>query len=75
MSTIIILSSVIGALLLFIYHREVEHNRHIEAEHVERRDLLDRIQAPSFGEYTSKVVREKKAAQPDEPKVIDDYVS
>lgn len=75
MSTTIILSCIIGVLLVFIYSREQEHNRHIEAEHKERRDLLDRIQAPTFAEYTSKVVKEKKAEQPDEPRVIDDYIS
>ena len=75
LSDIIILSSIIGTLLVFIYSREKEHNRHIEAEHAERRDLLDRIQAPSYAEYTAKVVKEKKASQPEEPKVIDDYIS
>lgn len=36
----------------------------------ERKDLLDRIQAPTFAEYTNKVVKEKKASHPlkeDEP--------
>jgi len=32
----------------------------------ERRDLLDRIQAPSFAEYSNKVIREKKAEKPEE---------
>lgn len=34
----------------------------------ERKDLLDRIQAPSFADYTNKVVREKKAEQKPEEK-------
>jgi hypothetical protein len=75
MSTIIILSCVIGAQLVYIYYREQEHNRHIEAQHKERRDLLDRIQAPTFSEYTAKVVREKKAEQPEEVKPYDEFVS
>jgi type IV secretory pathway VirB4 component len=37
--------------------------------HKERQMLLDRIQAPTFTDYTNKVVREKKAEQPEEPKV------
>jgi hypothetical protein len=32
----------------------------------ERKDLMDRIQAPSFAEYANKVVREKKLEQPKE---------
>ena len=34
----------------------------------ERKDLLDRIQAPSFHDYTNKVVREMKAKKDDEEK-------
>lgn len=41
--------------------------RHIEAKErewaAERRDLLDRIQAPNFGEYTRKALLEKKLEQ------------
>jgi hypothetical protein len=42
--------------------------RHIEAKErewaTERKDLLDRIQAPNFGEYTRKALLEKKLEQP-----------
>lgn len=41
----------------------------------ERKDLLDRIQAPSFAEYTNKVVREKKAEQPKEETEPVEFVS
>lgn len=42
----------------------------------ERQALLDRIQAPSFQEYTNKVVREKKAEQKtEEPQPIHDFIS
>lgn len=34
----------------------------------ERKDLLDRIQAPSFNEYANKVVREMKATKEEEEK-------
>ena len=42
--------------------------RHMSAKerewNAERKDLLDRIQAPNFGEYTRKVVLEKKLEHP-----------
>ncbi len=68
MTTYIILAAVIAALLVFTYVREKEHT-------AERRDLLDRIQAPTFAEYTNKVIKEIKAEKPEEPKVVDDYIS
>jgi Spy/CpxP family protein refolding chaperone len=41
--------------------------RHMSAKerewNAERRDLLDRIQAPNFGEYTRKALLEKKLEQ------------
>lgn len=68
MTTYIILAAVIAALLVFTYVREKEHT-------AERSDLLDRIQAPTFAEYTNKVIKEIKAEKPEEPKVVDDYIS
>jgi hypothetical protein len=41
----------------------------------ERQMLLDRIQAPTFAEYTSKVVKEIKAAKPEEEKDKQEYIS
>lgn len=41
----------------------------------ERQMLLDRIQAPSFAEYTAKVIKEKKAEQPEEPREPVEFVS
>ena len=41
----------------------------------ERKDLIDRIQAPTFAEYTNKVVREKKAEQPEEKQEPVEFVS
>lgn len=71
-----ILAFVIAVLLIYCYYREKEHNRHIETQQQERKDLLDRIQAGTFKEYTAKVITEKKIEQkPEEPKVIDDYIS
>lgn len=41
----------------------------------ERKQLLDRIQAPTFAEYTNKVIKEKKLEkQEDEPKPVE-YIS
>ena len=74
-STQMLLAGVIGLLLVYCFYREKEHNRHIEEHAKERRDLLDRIQAPSFQQYTAKVIAEKKAEQPEEQKVYEDYVS
>lgn len=75
MSTNILLAAIIGALLLFIYYTRKEHHRHLEEAAKERKDLLDRIQAPSYAEYTAKVVREKKAEQPEEKKEQVEYIS
>lgn len=42
----------------------------------ERKDLLDRIQAPNFGEYTRKKVLEKKIEQqPDEKDRPPEFIS
>lgn len=46
-----------------------------EAWAKERKDLMDRIQAPTFNEYTSKVIREKKAEQPEEEQPEVEFVS
>lgn len=79
-STIVVLTAVV------IYQwidKQITVNRLERANHTlceqwvaERKDLLDRIQAPTFQEYTNKVIREKKAEQPEEPKTnYDEYVS
>jgi hypothetical protein len=53
--------------------------KHIERKESEwkqeRQMLLDRVQAPSFAEYTSKVVREKKAEKKDEEEKQIEFVS
>ncbi|QHT61706.1 hypothetical protein GXP70_18145 [Paenibacillus lycopersici] len=73
MSTIIITMGAIVFLLLCQLH--IERSRaerklsELEAHWAaERRDLLDRIQAPSFEAYAGKVIREKRAEQPPEGK-------
>jgi hypothetical protein len=62
-----------GALHCFVswHHRNqwveyiAQKERLWEAE---RKDLLDRIQAPSFAEYTNKVIKEKKLDKQDDEK-------
>lgn len=53
--------------------------QHIESREVEwkkeRKDLLDRIQAPTFQEYTNKVIREKKMEKPEEQEEPIHFVS
>lgn len=75
MSVHILLATIIGALLLFIYCTQKEHHRHLEEAANERKDLMDRIQAPTYAEYTAKVVREKKAEQPEEKREQIEFIS
>jgi predicted Holliday junction resolvase-like endonuclease len=69
---IIILAIVIFALLLIIAKViEGYHNHMVELTEqwrVERSELLDRIQSPSFAEYKSAEVRMVKAQKDEEPK-------
>jgi hypothetical protein len=48
-----------------------EHREDKENWIAERQTLLDRIQAPSFAEYTNKVIREKKIEKQEEEKPIE----
>jgi hypothetical protein len=69
----------IAALSIGMTCQQVKQNSLFERERdswkQERQMLLDRIQAPSFAEYTSKVVKEIKAAKPEEEKDKQDYIS
>lgn len=63
-----------------MHHKHVQaiqeqHHADYENWTHERERLLDRIQAPSFAEYTNKVVREKKAEQPEEKQEPYEFVS
>jgi|GEM_PF-2456562 len=60
-------------LLLYWYDANRERKKELarlerllEQSQAERKDLLDRIQAPTFAEYTNKVIKEKKLEQPPE---------
>lgn len=80
MNEIVIIATV-SLAILFCWavtsrEREKEFQKERDSWLLERRDLMDRIQAPSFTEYTNKVVREKKAEHPEEPKYdYDQFVS
>jgi len=71
MSEAVILAIVFTALYMVVAivhrHQWLKYITQKEAEwQAERKDLLDRIQATTFAEYTNKVISEKKAAQPEE---------
>jgi hypothetical protein len=63
---IILIVAILGMWQMsnFVLLRRFEEERSTWRD--ERQTLLDRIQAPSFAEYTNKVIREKKAEQPQE---------
>lgn len=72
MITTIILAIVIIALLFIIREQQIvfhNHNQRLNEQwHYERSELLDRIQAPTFGEYKQAEVRMVKAQKDEEPK-------
>lgn len=69
---------LIFTVLLFwvvtVRYREVEFAKERNEWISERKELLDRIQAPTFAEFTSKVIREKKAEQPKEEEETYEYI-
>lgn len=79
MSETIIMLVVALALLLCWFMSSRERERDFQKERdawsAERKDLLDRIQAPTFGEYANKVVREKKAEQPEDEAPPVEFIS
>ena len=62
-----ILAQAAFFIAAFLVDRQL-WRRHMSAKerewNAERKDLLDRIQAPNFGEYSRKVLMEKKLDQP-----------
>lgn len=75
----LVLSAVIVYQGVLLYVMQIQHTRQLQnlTEHYqdERKDLMDRIQAPSFAQYTSKVVKEIKAKQPEEEKEEHEFIS
>lgn len=63
---IIIAVVILLAWQVNIYRNNKSFEREREQWKQERKDLLDRIQAPSFHDYANKVIKEKKADQPKE---------
>lgn len=73
-----ILLIVILVILLGWFFDKRETAKEIQQERAdwkqERQQLLDRIQAPTFAEYTNKVVREKKIDKSQEEEKPIDWV-
>lgn len=73
------MASIIVILALFILvgwlYTMWSVGKEREAWQKERKDLIDRIQAPTFAEYTNKVVREKKAENPPEEAKAPEFIS
>lgn len=64
------------ALSVFVINlQQRDFNKQRAEWQTERKDLLDRIQAPSFQEYTNKVIREKKLEKPEEQEEPIHFVS
>lgn len=73
---LLVLCAFFVVLIAVTQKQWMAHLIHKEAEwQAERKDLLDRIQAPSFAEYTNKVIKEKKAEQPEEKQEPVEFVS
>lgn len=62
-----ILLCVICYLGVFAYQIERAHQEEREAWQIERKDLYDRIQAPSFAEYKQAEVKMVKAQKDEKP--------
>jgi hypothetical protein len=71
----VILVIVWGITMLAWQYQIQQFMKEREKWQAERKDLLDRIQAPTFNEYASKVIREKKAEQPEEPQEEIEFIS
>lgn len=61
LAVFLVLLSVIICLLIYMYESERTHQEEREFWQKERKELLDRIQAPSFAEYKHQEVRVMKA--------------
>jgi hypothetical protein len=68
----LILMAVIIVLLASLHKRDEWHSRFVDLLYKdfdeERQRLLDRIQAPTFGEYKQAEIRMVKAQKDEEPK-------
>lgn len=71
-----IIFGVLLAIMLYCWHIDKQQMKdEREAWAKERKDLMDRVQASSFAEYSNKVIREKIAEQPKEEPTYDEFVS
>ena len=68
-----IVDLIVIGILVFLIFLSTKHNERIINEFAkERKDLLDRLQAKDFQQYTNKVIREKAVEQINEIKPVED---
>jgi hypothetical protein len=72
---IVILCVIVGLSLTVLEASQRRQAAEREKWNEERKDLLDRIQAPSFAAYTHKVVQEKKAEKHEDERDDIEFVS
>lgn len=77
MSTLVeaIFVAIWGVTMIAWQYSIQQFNKERAEWKAERQMLLDRIQAPSFAEYTAKVVREKKLEKEEEKEQNIEFVS
>jgi predicted Holliday junction resolvase-like endonuclease len=72
MIIVIVFAVIIIALAILLNFQQQNFQEHIEnlteQWHLERSELLDRIQAPSFAEYKQAEIKMVKAQKDEEPK-------
>lgn len=71
----IVLTALCGLSLALMEFQNRRQQEEREAWQKERKDLMDRIQAPTFAAYTGKVIAEKKAEQPPKEEDKIEFVS
>ena len=68
-----IVDLIVIGILVFLIFLSTKHNERIINEFAkERKDLLDRLQAKDFQQYTNKVIREKAVEQINEIKPVEE---
>lgn len=72
---IVILCVMVGIALSLLEAGQRRQAVEREQWRAERRDLMDRIQAPSFQAYAGKVIAEKKAEQKEDEQERVEFVS
>lgn len=74
-AVLVIMGAVVVIALFLLESSQRKQAAEREQWCKERKDLMDRIQAPTFGAYTSKVIAEKKAEKPAEEQETVEFIS